>query len=189
VTRAARPRTEKPGGSGAALRVDSSALREAGEGKKWRGAGALDESGSAIVEFGVSAAVLLLVVFGIVQCAMALYVYNYVGDAARAGTRYAIVRGGSCTGMPDCDAQQSDIQTYLRGIQYPGINSSNLNVTVTWYSASTSEPTTWTACAGQCNAPGNAVQVQVSYAFPLNIPFWKNGAITMQSSSQMVISN
>ena len=36
------------------------------------------ESGATIVEFAVSASVLLLVVFGIIQCSLALYVYNYV---------------------------------------------------------------------------------------------------------------
>jgi Flp pilus assembly protein TadG len=147
------------------------------------------DSGATIVEFAVSASVILLFLFGIIQCALALYSYNYVGDAARVGTRYASVRGASCTGLTNCGATSAQIQTYLRSIRYPGINANNLTVTTTWLSASSSEPTTWTVCASQCNAPENAVRVQVSYAYSLNIPFWKNANINIGSTSQVVISN
>jgi Flp pilus assembly protein TadG len=147
------------------------------------------ETGATIVEFAVSISVVVMLLFGIIQCSLALFVYNYVCDAARVATRYAIVRGGSCSGMPDCGITSAQIQTFLQGIHYPVVNTSNLTVTTTWLSASTSEPTTWTACATQCNTPGNAVQVQVTYAYPFSIPFWKSTTLNIASASQMVISN
>ena len=52
-----------------------------------------DDSGASLVEFTVSAAVLFMALFGIIQCSLGLYAYNYVSDAAREGTRYAMVRG------------------------------------------------------------------------------------------------
>ena len=147
------------------------------------------DSGATIVEFTVSAGALLLVLFGIIEMCLALYTYDFVSDAARAGTRYAIVRGSACVNLPDCGANQSQIQTFLQGFKYPGIDSRSLNVTVTWFSASATQPTTWTTCGTtQCDNPGNAVQVQVTYVFPLHIPFWRNASVNMSSSSQMVIS-
>ena len=147
------------------------------------------DSGATVVEFTVSAGVLFLVLFGIIEMCLALYTYDFVSDAARAGTRYAIVRGSSCSNLPDCGATKSQIQTFLQGFKYPGINSSSLNASVTWFSASATQPTTWTSCGTtQCDLPGNAVQVQVTYAFPLHIPYWRNATVNISSSSQMVIS-
>lgn len=151
--------------------------------------GAANDTGATIVEFAVASSALFMLLFGIIQACLALYTYNYVSDAARVGTRYASVRGSSCSGMPDCNATGDQIQTYLRSIPYPGINSSDLNASAAWYSASSTQPTTWTACAGQCNAPGNAVAVQVTYAFPLHIPFWANATVDLSSTSQTVIYN
>jgi Flp pilus assembly protein TadG len=151
--------------------------------------GFLDDAGATIVEFTVSAAVLLMALFGIIQCSLALYVYNYVSDAAREATRYAMVRGSSCTLLTGCNVTQAEIQTYLRGFQYPGVNVSNLNATATWLSQNASSPTGWTACGSPCEAPGNQVRVQVTYTFPLSIPFWKNSTVDIASTSEMVISN
>lgn len=155
----------------------------------WRRISLSGSSGSIIVEYAITASLLMTLLFGIVQTCFALYAHNFVSDAARMATRYAIVRGSSCTGMSDCGITANQIQTYVRGIAYPGISSTNLNTATTWLSASASPPTTWTACATQCNAPGNAVRVQVTYAFPMFIPYWKSTTVNLTSTSQMVIWN
>lgn len=147
------------------------------------------DSGVMTVEFAITSTVLMMTVFGIIQACLALYAYNFVSDVARVATRYAVVRGSSCTGMSDCGITAAAIQTYVRGEIYPGINASSLTASTTWLSASSTQPTTWTACASQCNAPGNAVQVQVTYAVPIFLPYWKKGTINVTSTSQMVISN
>lgn len=177
-------------GRGAAWRRRLSGWRASTN--RGRGVGSLaawrDEAGASLVEFTVSAAVLFLMLFGIIECSLALYVYNYVSDAARQGSRYAMVRGANCNRLADCDVSQSQIQTYLRSFQYPGLNVNNLTATVTWLSASATTPTTWTACGTPCEAAGNAVQVQVRYSYPLSIPWWKNTTVNIGSISQMVIS-
>jgi Flp pilus assembly protein TadG len=146
-------------------------------------------AGTATVEFAISASVLLMLVFGIIELSYALYAYNYVSDAARVATRYAVVRGSSCTGMPDCGITAAELQTYVQGIAYPGIKPGSLSVSTTWLSASSTQPTTWTACGGQCNEPGNAVEIEVTYSFPLYLAFWKSTSLSLTSTSQMVISN
>ena len=148
------------------------------------------EEGAALLEFALSAAVLFMLLFGCISVCLALYTRNLVSDAAREGARWAIVRGASCTVLADCSATSAEIQTYVRSLGYPGVSPSNLNVTAQWFTASTTQPTTWTACSGSgCGTPGNAVQVQVQYAFPFSVPFLKSSTINMSSTSQMIIAN
>jgi len=154
--------------------------------------GILGEEGATLVEMAVSSATLFCVLFGIIWMCMALYSTNFVSEAARDAARWAIVRGStSCGNTPnltDCNASAAEIQTYVQNMGYPGITSANLNVTTTWLSASATQPTTWTACASVCNAPGNEVEVAVSYSVPFFIPFVNISAISVSSTSEMVIS-
>lgn len=174
-------------------RADRSCLRLPAEKSiapsRWPSSRVRDEEGSTLVEFALSASMLFAMLFGIIGISFGFYSYNFVSDAAREATRWAIVRGSSCSILSGCGASSSDIQTYVRSLGYPGITANSLTVTSTWLSASSTQPTTWTACASTCNAPGNAVQVQVKYAFALDIPFFRDNALNISSTSQMVISN
>lgn len=152
--------------------------------------GTLREEGSTLVEFGLACTILMLMMFGIFQLSMGLYTYHFLSDMARRGTRYAIVRGSvSCTNTPNltnCGATPAQIQTYLQGLGYPGINSSSLNAATTWYSWN---GTAWSLCTtAPCNVPGNAARVAVTYAYPLNIPFLKSLTLNLSSTSQMIVS-
>ena len=147
------------------------------------------DQGQSIFEFALIFAILFTLLMGIIGMALAGYTYHYVSEAAREGTRYAIVRGSSCAGMPDCNASAAQISTYVKGLGYGGINSSHMTVDTTWWSPSVIAPSpVWSQCAGTCNAPGNMVKVGVTYAYPLSIPFWRNVTINLSSTSQMVIS-
>lgn len=156
--------------------------------------GILKEEGSAIVEMALSSMVLFAMFFGIFEASLACYTSNYVSDAARRATRWAIVRGSTCTknssGMMDhCGATSDNISDYVKGLGYPGINSSNLTVTSTWYTPSTTQPTTWTLCtSGTCNQPGYMVKVVVRYSFPLAVPFVPARSLSLSSTSQMVVA-
>jgi hypothetical protein len=131
---------------------------------------------------------LLSMLLGVIQVDFAAYTYNSVSELAREGARYAIVRGSNCSLLTNCNATAAQIQTYVQGLSY--VNASEVTVTTTWYSASTTQPTTWTSCGStQCNSPGNAVTVQVTYAFPWQIPFLSMSPLSMSSTSQMVIAN
>lgn len=153
-----------------------------------------NESGSTMLEMALCCAVLFMLLFGIMQFSLAVYSYHFVSEAAREGSRYAIVRGSACsTNTPlqtNCGATSAQIQTYVRALGY--LSASRVTVTTTWLTATSSgtpATTTWSACAsGTCNAPGNLAQVAVTYAFPLSIPFWSSTTINLTSTSRMVIS-
>lgn len=148
------------------------------------------EEGATLVEMAVALTVLIAVLFGIIEMCLALYTYHYISDAAREGTRYAIVRGANCSALTNCNATATQIGNYVKNLGYPGINTANMTVNTTWWTPSSTQPTTWSSCtSGTCNSPGYAVQVSVTYAFPLSIPYWKATTLTVSSTSQMVISN
>lgn len=157
----------------------------------------LGDAGAAVLEMAISSSILFAMFFGVFEVALASYASHYVADAAREGARYAIVRGAtSCTNTPNltnCNASTATIAAYVQGIAYPGIRASNLTVTTTYLTATTTTSTsgtstTWAACgSGTCNAPGNMVNVQVTYAFGLSVPFVPHKTLNVTSTSQMVV--
>ena len=149
--------------------------------------GVRNEQGSAMLEFALSAILLLTVIFGVMAISVALYSYNVVSEAAREGTRYAIVRGKKCNSFASaCPAKVdgSDVQAYIRSLSFPGITPANLTA------ASVYSSVDGTACtpSAACNNPGNQVKVTVTYSFPLVIPFVPARTLSMTNSAQMVIS-
>jgi Flp pilus assembly protein TadG len=118
--------------------------------------------------------------------------------------------------FPDCNmgpdtmnntTSPSALTTYVRNLSYPGIytdaTTNRLTVTTTYLAKKvapglgTYNKTTWdTVCtstdpndsAVECNTPGEAVQVIVTYRFPLAIPFWQNASLNLNATSQMVIN-
>jgi Flp pilus assembly protein TadG len=162
--------------------------------RRSRGLGGAD--GSTLVETAVCFLIYMMMVIGIMEVCLLFYAYNFVSEAAREGARWAIVRGStSCTntpGLASCDASAATIQSYVLGLNYPGLSSANMSVNVSYETAvSSGSPatTTWTACSsGTCNAPGNAVNVQVIYAFPLAVPGLRLTALNLSENSQMVIA-
>lgn len=147
------------------------------------------ELGATLVEFAFASWLFVIFLFGTIETSVAVYSYDFVSEAAREAARYAIVRGAKCAYMPDCGATNTQIQAHVQSLNYPGINTSKLTTETVWYSQGTSPGMTWTSCGTvQCNAIGNAVQVKVTYKFPLSIPFWGQQTITMTNSSMMVIS-
>lgn len=164
---------------------------------------ATSAEGATLVEMALACSALLCVLFGIIEMCFALYTYDFVSEAAREGTRYAIIRGSTSCGpnpnFPDCNLNPTTstaIQTYLRGLGFP--YSGALTATATWWSPvqDGSGSTTWpTACTtavdangNACNAPGNAVRVIVTYTYPLTVPFWGYHPLTVGSTSEMMIS-
>ncbi len=147
------------------------------------------EEGGTLVEMALVSALTITMIIGIIETSLAVYTYHYISEAAREGARYAIVRGSYCTSLDHCNVTADQVQTYVKGLGYPGIDSTNMTVTTTWYDASDSLPTTWTVCGSVCNDPGNAVNVNVTYNFPFMIPFVQKSTLALSSTSQMVISN
>lgn len=156
---------------------------------------ARSEQGTALIETALTTVVMLTVIFGLIELCLALYTYHFVSNAAREGSRYAIVRGSdSCTNTPNltnCNATPDEIQTWVKSVSYPAVDTSKMTVTATWLKATSSgspATTTWSTCPGTCNGPGNMVKVVVSYSFPLNIFFLSKSTLNIGSTSEMVIS-
>jgi Flp pilus assembly protein TadG len=148
--------------------------------------------GATLVEFAISASVLFSMLFGIMELGLLFYAYNFTSEAAREATRWASVRGStSCTNTPslsECNATTAQITSFVRGLGYPGVTSGNISVTTTYLTATTSAgTTTWSSCAGTCNLPQNAVNVKVTYPFPLGVPFVPVTTITVGASSRMIV--
>jgi hypothetical protein len=144
-----------------------------------------DEHGSVMVETAMSLAVWLTLVFGLMLLGLELYSYHFISEAARLGTRFAIVRGSTCL-LPSgssCTASVAQIQNYVTGLAYPGISSAAMTVTPTWYNSAGS-----TTNCPTCNVPGDYVQVKVQYQFPFSVPLAPRVALAMSSTSRMVIS-
>lgn len=171
------------------------------------------EQGSSLVEMALSVSILIVLLLGFVQFSLAVYAYNMVSEAAREATRYAAIRGTkSCdyatSTFPDCNLGPDSsgtanattaLQNYIKNRNFP--LSGNVQVVANWLSPTGGNPNQWTATCSTaidnntgpligdaCNFPGHAVQVQVTVAYPLTIPFWGSRSLNLTSTSQMVIS-
>jgi hypothetical protein len=86
--------------------------KRAGQGRRAK----IHEEGATLVEMALSASVLFVLLFGIIEVCMALYAYNFVSEAAREATRYAVVRGpNSCLISPTFPACNLNPLTYGNG--------------------------------------------------------------------------
>jgi Flp pilus assembly protein TadG len=128
------------------------------------------ERGAVILEAGLTFLLFFTLVFGILGLGWAVYVYNQVSELAREATRYAIVRGA--TACPPSGNSSPLITSFVES-KASGLRSSDLSVATT--------------CTPNHNA-GSVVTVQVQYALSPIVPLIPQQVLTLQSSSQMVIS-
>jgi Flp pilus assembly protein TadG len=124
------------------------------------------EDGTALVEMGLSSIIVMMAVFGIMQISYLLYSYNYVSNAARDATRYAVLRGpNSCsdatvTPFPNCgmkpsnftsttDPANNPLLTYVEAMGYPGLSASKTSLQVKYLVATKTSAglTTWASDA------------------------------------------
>jgi Flp pilus assembly protein TadG len=142
------------------------------------------ERGSSLAETAIIMAVVLAIIFGIVDCGRALYTYGFVAQLARQGARWAIVRGADCTLLSDCpNATSAELQTYVQSLNEGATTASSITATLSF---AASAPV---CTASNSDAPGCLAVVTVSYPFKFLLPFLPTAAITMQSTSEMVIAN
>ncbi len=143
----------------------------------------------------MSASLLLMVIFGVLDCARALYTYHFVAYAAQEGARYAIVRGNdwgstSCASATSnaCVATGANIKSYVQGLAPMGISSSSIVVTPSWPQTTESGSSTGCNSTTLQNSEGCLVKVQVTYAFHFILPFLPTPALNMAATSEQVIS-
>jgi Flp pilus assembly protein TadG len=153
-----------------------------------------EERGGTIVEFAVSAVVLLASFFGIMDFARALYAYHFVSFAAQEGSRYAMVRGndwsGSCASASSyaCAASSANITSYVQGLAPMGITASNITVTPSWPQLNADNAATGCNSTATQNSQGCLVKVKVTYAFHFIMPFLPGSALNMSATSEQAIA-
>ena len=150
------------------------------------------QRGASMVEFALLSGLLLLLVFGLVEFSRAMYTYHAVANAARIGSRWAMVRGTqSCTDQTGqalkaqtghCPAQSADVQSYVQSA-VGMIDPKPLAVTAAWPGNSGCPATDPSHQSAGC-----IVQVTASNQFDFSVPFVSTLPITISSTSQMVIS-
>jgi Flp pilus assembly protein TadG len=155
------------------------------------------QRGASMVEFAIAASALLLIMFGILEFGRVMYTYHTVSNAARIGSRWAMVRGAnSCSGPIDhCNASSSDIQNYVLSVvpmvdasstTVANCSSAGLCVTATW--STSTDPSTDCSSTGT-NDIGHLVCVTVAYPFNFAIPFVSTTPLTLTSTSKMIVAN
>ena len=140
-----------------------------------------EQQGAELVEFALSTWILMTLFIGLIYTCFGFYSYTYTSNAAQAGTRFAIVHGGTwttacSTSAPpnfslkyNCTASAADVQNYLKAIAPPGIVPSQITVTTTWPGTTATCASGCTACASPNTAQskGCMVKVLVSYHYAL----------------------
>lgn len=149
-----------------------------------------ETTGSELVEFAVSAGLLLMVVFSIIDGSRIVYAHHFVAQAAAAGVRYSSLHGNSwptaCTdaNTPACIASTANVIAFVAQSATVGVSPANLTVVPSWSGTTPGGD----ACSdGSTNAPGCMVTVQVKYVFKFTLPFIPHSTITMNSSASGII--
>lgn len=156
------------------------------------------ERGSTLFEFAMVAVITLVLMFGMIDLARALYSYHFVTTAAREAARYASVRGVLCSSSVNpgpCPAGQGDVTNFVTAITPQGIDAGGGNLTAT---VGLAPGNTMPVCAGGPPFyPGCAFTVTVTYKFNWIFPInfynlapvsFQAGTIQMSSTSEMVQS-
>ena len=120
-----------------------------------------------MIEGALVMLVFLVMIFGLMDFGRMVWSYTMISHGAREATRYAMVRGTS-SGHP---ATKSEIQGIVTS-RSPGLDTSHTTSDVTFTPD---------------QSPGSTVKVVVTYNFYPIAPYIPIGAITMKSTSQMVI--
>ncbi len=141
--------------------------------------GRVRQRGNALVEQALVLTFLLTVLFGIIDCARALYTYHFVSSAAREATRWASVRSqSSLLGHAD----NANVQALVANVSGMGLDPALITTSTNFLAPPHGSP----SCPA--NAPGCVVQVQVNYAYKFFFPFLPNGTVRMTSTSELVIT-
>jgi Flp pilus assembly protein TadG len=159
----------------------------------WYGADSV--RGEQMIEFAISAVVLFTCIFGIIGCSQLLYAYHFTSYAAREATRYAMVRGSTwgstnCATVATsvCNATSGNVQAYVQSIVPAGMNSgAPLTVNTYWPGTELAGSATTCTTTNGSNSPGCLVMVQVNYSFSYLLPFLPNTALSLKSTSEVVI--
>jgi hypothetical protein len=123
-----------------------------------------------MIEFMLSAALLLTLVFGIMEMALVVFTYNTMSNAAREAARYAIAAGPNSP----APASKSQIQAFAMNCA-PSLKLSASDVSVNWIT----DPNL---------SSRQDAQITVSHTYPVSVPFLPKVNLKLSSTSQMMAS-
>jgi Flp pilus assembly protein TadG len=162
------------------LRSSSGAKLQICECDALKGNLARDEKGETLVAFAVTLPILLSFLFGMMQVCLVFYTYEWISEAAREGTRYAMVHGSTCetSGGVSCTVTATtgggtfpSVNGYVSAIGLPNLGGGTMNVATTYPDGD--------------EVPPHRVVVNVTYTFPYKIPFVSTKPISLSSTSEM----
>jgi Flp pilus assembly protein TadG len=141
---------------------------------RWR-----ENRGSSLVEFALISFMFVMVLAGVVEMGRMVLVYNTIANAAREGTRYAIVHGADQTVSPSGPGNPctcTDVKTVITNFASAGlINTSAMTITVSYPDGN--------------NNAGSHVSVKVLYTYDPFVNFFNSLLnTTLGSTSQGVIT-
>lgn len=122
-----------------------------------------------MAEFGLVALPCLTLFFAIMNFAIALYSYDFVGYSAQQAARYAMVHGSTATQV----VTAAQVQTYVLGLVAGAMDTTQLTVTTTW---------------SPNNKPGSVVTVTVKYTFKPLTSLVSSVNLAFSQTAAMVIS-
>jgi Flp pilus assembly protein TadG len=130
-----------------------------------------DEDGSALVEFAVTLPLLFTLLFCFMEMCLAFYTREMISEAAREGTRYAMLHGASCPNStsPTCEATAAQVNAAVLGMGWPDVAGGTMTVATTYPSGN--------------EAVGSLVQVKITYVFAIKMAFVPTSSLTMTSTS------
>lgn len=83
--------------------------------------------GASMLEFASTVAVFLLLALGVVETARAIQIYEQITNAAREGTRWAVVHGPNSPSP----ASSQEVAAYV-ATKATGLDLSRLTITISW---------------------------------------------------------
>jgi Flp pilus assembly protein TadG len=122
-----------------------------------------------MAEFALISIPCLTLFFAIMNFALALYCYDFVGYSAQQAARYAIVHGATAAQV----ATTAGIKTYVTSLVAGVMDTTLLTVTTTW---------------APDNKPGSVVTVTVGYTFKPLTGLVSKVNINLSQTAAMVIS-
>ena len=125
------------------------------------------EEGSALLELALVMPVFLLVIFGILQCTLALFAYCNISYASHAAVRYASLHSSSSIAPATSSSVRAIVDPFVWCAP-----ASAVTVTTTW---------------SPSNSVGSTAQVQVQVNLPLAIPFSEVQGFAIQTVTKRLI--
>jgi Flp pilus assembly protein TadG len=130
--------------------------------------------GQTMMEFVLVAGAFFLLMFGILEMALAVNAYNDVSTAAREAARYAMVHSPTSNNNPcptgtgvQCPAVQAQAVSYA-----PFLSTTDVSATFSNPSSSTSD----------------YAVIVITHTYPLSVPFMSAVNLNLKASSTMLVS-